>query len=76
MYIKLKVSNLTKSVMTLENDLRIKNYLVTEDNTLLIYDFSKEIEEILNRLKNNNIKVEFIGNCHGKLEDVILEMIN
>lgn len=76
MYIKLKVSNLTKSVMTLENDLRIKNYLVAEDNTLLIYDFSKEIEEILNRLKNNNIKVEFIGNCHGKLEDVILEMIN
>lgn len=76
MYIKLKVSNLTKSVMSLENDLNIKNYLVTEGNTLLIYDFSKEVEEILNTLRNKEIKVEFIGNCQGRLEDVILEMIN
>ncbi len=75
-YIKLVVDNAKRASFVLDNELKLRNFKVTNDSTILIYDLSLPTSQISKALLLKNIDVEQISKNSNSLEDYFISLIN
>lgn len=68
-YILLQVSDVPKTILTLERQFHVKDYSVQDEHTLRIYDTSLDMGEINKTLILQDITVISSGLCNDTLED-------
>ena len=68
-YILLKAEPIQRVVNIIEKILKIKNYRVSEENTILIYDKEAQTQNIVKVLAGEGIFVEAIDKKEDSLED-------
>lgn len=74
-YIEIKVNNPNKAVCLIEKELKIKNYKITSENDIHIYDMKQPMHIISKLLVENDIQLEKIDKKESSLEDYFLNLI-
>lgn len=74
-YLEVEVDDLRKASYILENNLGIKNFKLTDENKIRIYEITSSKNEILKALIENNINIEDMSKKSTSLEDYFLKLI-
>ncbi len=75
-YIELEVDNTKRASFIIDNELKITNFKIINDNTIRIYDLSLSTSQISKALLVKNVDVEQISKKSNSLEDYFITLIN
>ncbi|WP_027087660.1 ABC transporter ATP-binding protein [Cohnella panacarvi] len=71
-YIELKTHDCAKAAYVIEHELRLSNFRVIGNESIRIYDLSKEQQDITRTLIHHDVAIESIGKKSSTLEEYFL----
>lgn len=74
-YIEFKTNNIEKAAYVLENNLKMGNFRIMDDNIIRIYEVSISQSEILKNLVSEDVEVEEINRKTSSLEEHFLNIL-